>query len=392
MDRYKVLWIDDDPSDEFIGEAKDYYQIDIDVKTCHDDGIAALKNPDNFYHAIILDANCKITNDEQEKPSLESLNESILEVHAYCTSKSVVIPWFVYTGGGYEGYSNLESRISSKREWDDRKYYNKPKDRYELFENLKKSVEKINSPEWRVWNKHRDGFRLFNTNSPFIALDENDKSMLLKLLIAVEVTEESRNPDHLNNIRKFIAGGVMKTLSNMGVIPNLITELNAKGAHLGDKRFREHIPIHIQRAFHSIISTCQDGSHSDKEAEEGKIPAQVDKLVREGKAPYLLNSLVFELLNILIWLNDFMIAFNEKDRNLVTFKIKEEQGNEINSNWIKGELAEISEKGWGKFLSLDGTWSIPPSMIKQNGYQIGDELEITTKAENKTHIDNIRKQ
>lgn len=319
MDRYKVLWIDDDPSEEFIGEAKDYHQIDIDVKTCHNDGIAALKNPDNFYHAIILDANCKITNNEQEKPSLESLNESILEVHTYCTSKSVVIPWFVYTGGGYEGFDNLASRISSKREWDDRKYYNKPKARYELFENLKKSVNQVNSTEWQLWNKHRHVFGIFDSKSPFLALDVHEKSMLIKLLVAAETPEESRNPDHLNNIRKFIAGGVMRTLSNMGVIPLSITKINGKSSHLGDKRFTESIPVHVQRAFYAIISTCQDGSHSGKEVEEEKIPPQIDKLVREGNAPYLLPSLVYEVLNILVWLKQFMISNNDKEQNLHDF-------------------------------------------------------------------------
>lgn len=390
MDRYKVLWIDDDPSDEFIGEAKDYHQIDIDVKTCHTDGIAALKNPENFYHAIILDANCKITNDEQEKPSLKSLTESILEVHSYCTSKSI-IPWYVYTGGGYEGFADLASRIPSKREWDDRRYYNKPKDRYELFDNIKKSVKQLNSMEWRLWNKHRHVFEIFESKSPFLALGVHEKSILIKLLVATETSEESRNPDHLNNIRKFIAGGVTQTLSNMGVIPKSVTELNAKGKYLGDSRFRENIPVHVQRAFHSIISTSQDGSHSGNEIVEGKIPPQIDKLVREGKSPYLLSALVYELLNILVWLKEFMATFDDKDKNIETFKLKEETSNEINRDWIKGELTEISENGWGKFLSSDGRWSIPPSMIKQYGCQIGTELEITTKAENKTFIDKIRK-
>jgi len=62
-------------------------------------------------------------------------------------------------------------------------------------------------------------------------------------------------------------------------------------------------------------------------------------------------------------------------------------------NWIQGELAEINDKGYGTFLSLEGRiWSIPPGMIKQYGLQVGDELEITKKADNNKHIDKIRKQ
>ncbi len=139
------------------------------------------------------------------------------------------------------------------------------------------------------------------------------------------------------------------------------------------------------------VSTCQDGSHACNEGDDGEIPPQIDKLVRDGKAPYLLPSLVFEVLNILVWLKDFMINYSDKDKNLVTFNLKVEPTNEINTNWIKGELAEINDKGWGRFISSDGTWSIPHYMMKQNSYRIGDELEITIKAENKTHIDEIRK-
>lgn len=386
MDRYKVLWIDDDPSDEFIGEAKDYYQIDIDLKTCHNDGIAALKNPDNFYHAIILDANCKITNDEQEKPSLKSLTESILEVHMYCTSKSI-IPWYVYTGGGYEGFADLASRIPSKREWDDRKYYNKPKDRYELFDNLKKSVKQINSIEWRLWNKHRQVFEIFDSKSPFLALDVQDRSMLIKLLVAAETTEESSNPAHLNNIRKFVAGGVIKTLSNMGVIPLTITKINGKSSHLGDKRFTESIPVHVQRAFYAIVSTCQDGSHSGKEVEEEKIPPQIDRLVREGKAPYLLPSLVYEILNILVWLKEFMISYGDKEANLKNFnsiyvetniEVKETKSSEtIISKW--GDISRREGENHAFLIvSEKERYYIKPDLVKNhkliNGTTINCEI------------------
>lgn len=227
MDRYKVLWIDDDPSEEFIGEAKDHHQIDIDVKTCHNDGIAALKNPDNFYHAIILDANCKITNDEQEKPSLESLNESILEVHTYCTSKSVVIPWFVYTGGGYEGFDNLASRISSKREWDDRKYYNKPKDRYVLFDNLKKAVDQVNSIEWQLWNKHRTVFDIFSDGY----LSTKIGNQVMELLKTSPPTNKVEIKAILTNIRS-IHESCFLQLESIGVIPDSQATLNNIVRHL----------------------------------------------------------------------------------------------------------------------------------------------------------------
>lgn len=390
--KMKTLWIDDEPNDEFINEAYEF-DIDITVCTCHEDGMFALKKPNSNWDAVILDANCKLTNDSQEAPSLESLTESILEIHTFCTAYYKFTPWFVYTGGAYEGFEQLESRISNKREWDDRKYYNKPIDRYKLYDNLKKAVEK--SKEWKIKSEYNSAFEIFKIKSPFNVLGDIESSMLLKLLLAKDSIVEATYPDHLNNIRKFIAGGVMKTLSNMGVIPASIKELNKKGKHLSDDRFKINIPIHVQRSFHTIIAVCQDGSHSGKEAEEGKIPAQIDKLVREGDVPYLLISMVYDLLNILIWLKGFIKTNSDRDKNLIDFCIKETEKNESIDGWITGKVIRIAENGYGTFQSNTDktTLSIIPAKVSELNLSTNQAVEVTTMQDNtgaKTFIENIR--
>lgn len=315
--KINTLWIDDKPNPDFVNWADEKFDIDIEVCTCHEDGMAALQNPNSNWDAVILDANCKITNDPHEVPSLDSLTASMFKIHEFCKSYDKSIPWFVYTGGSYDGRKELQSRIP-KRVWDDRPYYNKPIDMNKLFENIKKAVEK--SDKWKMKKQYEKVFEIFENKSSINALGDTENSILLKLLIAKDSIKEASNPDHLNNIRKFIAGGVMKTIKKMGVIPEGITDLNVKSRHLGNIRFKNSIPIHIQRAFHAIISTCQDGSHGCNEGEEGEIPPQIDKLVREGNAPYLLSSLVYELLNILIWLKGFMESHNDKEQNLLYFK------------------------------------------------------------------------
>lgn len=381
--RYRVLWIDDDPSEEFVNEAFEY-DLDIEVKTCHNDGIMALKNKYNKFDAIILDANCKITNDVSEKPSLAALTESIHEVHSFCTL-GTLIPWFVYTGGGYEGFDDLAGRIPSKREWDDRKYYNKPIDRYLLFKKLKLSVEQANSKGWKIWNIYRSVFEVFENKNPYNALDAKEKSTLLELLMAIDLPEESTKPRHLNELRKLVAGAIMKSLTNMGVIPSSIIELNGKSRHLADHRFKEAIPIHVQRSFYSIVSICQDGSHTEKEAEEGKIPAQIDKLVRDGEAPYLLRSLVFELLNILIWLNGFMNSYKDREKNLIDFKINDIQKTEganaklsLHDSDIITDFIEKDKEGNYHCRNMVLTYK----HFGENSYQIGDKIRITKIANN----------
>lgn len=317
MKRFNVLWIDDDPSESFLNEAYEY-GLDIDVKTCHDDGIAALKNPNNSYDAIILDANCKITNEESEKPSLDSLTESILEVHSYCTA-SQLIPWYVYTGGGYEGFDNLESRISSKRQWDDRKYYKKPIQRYELFDNLKKAIEEINSSEWQIRNEYSDVFEICSDKY----IGYQNAGRLLKLLLALK-NKDIQNPIHFNSIRKIIEDFFEK-LHQLELLPR---EQNNNGkiekvSFNGKSRFLSNlsiIPIYIQRNIHSVVSITQDASHSKNNVgnELKSNNLQVDTDIQSNKAPYLLHSTIYELLNILSWSKTFI----DDNSNLESNKTK----------------------------------------------------------------------
>ena len=127
MKRYRVLWVDDQPEEEFMNEAYEN-DLDVDVATCYEEAQEKLNEANESWDAIILDANCKMSSNEYEAPSLESLQESIRYLDKLCDEK--FIPWFVYTGGAYEGFSALNWFISKNRDWDDRKYYNKPQDRY----------------------------------------------------------------------------------------------------------------------------------------------------------------------------------------------------------------------------------------------------------------------
>lgn len=45
MSKYKVLWIDDEPTEEFMNEAYEY-GLDIINAKCHDAGMILLKDPD----------------------------------------------------------------------------------------------------------------------------------------------------------------------------------------------------------------------------------------------------------------------------------------------------------------------------------------------------------
>ena len=74
--KIKVLWVDDEPNDDFMNEAYEE-GLDLDNVICVEDGIASLKDPSKSYDAIILDGNCRIMHDMNEQPSLHALRNAI---------------------------------------------------------------------------------------------------------------------------------------------------------------------------------------------------------------------------------------------------------------------------------------------------------------------------
>ena len=53
----------------------------------------------------------------------------------------------------------------------------------------------------------------------------------------------------------------------------------------------EIIPVHVQRCIHSLADVTNPGSHRTK----------IDSDVATGKAPYLVRTLIYEMLNVLCW-------------------------------------------------------------------------------------------
>jgi hypothetical protein len=239
------------------------------------DGIEHLKNEKENWDAIILDANCKITSDESEVPSLDALTEAQYRLIDIRTS----LPWFVYTGGDYEGVEALKNIIRRRgRDYDDRQYYEKPQQRYELFENIKKAVlcndvtkVKLEYPDVCGFYKEKD---------------------FIDLLVESKGPEFSTDSHVPNRIRKILEW-IMDYLNRIGVLPIKfsVSNLNDCSRILGDKKMLDVVPIYIQRSLHSCVEITNNGSHHDI----------IDKNIKSGIAPYLNRCLLMELINVLSW-------------------------------------------------------------------------------------------
>lgn len=272
---YKVLWIDDQPNEEFISEAFES-DINVIVATCYNDGVMMLEDRSNHFDAIIIDANCKTSNDEREAPSLDVLRDLIEYIVKLCSTNQF-IPWFIFTGGAYEGFSHINLMISRNRPWDDRPYYSKSTDSEVLLENIKKAADKHDETQLKM--KYADIWA--------VCPDQN----VLNILSSLE-KEDICNASIFNEIRK-VLDWIMEYCNKSGVLAITYSgsNLGKCSKALGDLKMKEFVPIHIQRSIHSCVEITNNGSHR----------LEIDDYVKSGNAQYLLRSTTYELLNILIW-------------------------------------------------------------------------------------------
>lgn len=268
--RLNVLWVDDMPTENFMNEAYEY-DLNITPATSIKSGLALLNDKSKVWDAIILDANSKLTDDDQEQPSLKALKEAINQLVHMRTN----IPWFVYTGGDYEGVEHLEYMIK-ERAYDDRLYYEKPKQRFDLFDNIKKAVE--NNEVYLIRQKFTSVCNFYNDSD------------LVELLLEQEKEEFETDTTVPNRIRQIIEW-IMRYFDGHGLLPVPFTGTNIADCSRSLGNIPQIVPIHVARSMHFCVEVCNNGSHADEIAAN----------IVSGDAPYLNRSLILNLLNILHW-------------------------------------------------------------------------------------------
>lgn len=268
--RLNVLWVDDMPTEDFMNEA---YKNGLEITSvrCVNSGMDALKDTSKSWDAIILDANCKITEDEQEQPTLKALKKAMEELLHQRTS----IPWFVYTGSDYEGVEHLEF-IIKEREYDDRLFYEKPQQRYELYDKIKKVVAA------------RDIFVIKTKYADVCKFYKDPDLIALLLRYESEGFETDKNVPH--NVR-LIMEWIMRYLEGVGLLPIAFTGTNIAKCSSSLGEIPQLVPIHVARSMHFCVEVCNNGSHSD----------EIISYLVSGEAPYLNKSIMLNLLNILQW-------------------------------------------------------------------------------------------
>ncbi|MEE0803928.1 MAG: hypothetical protein U0L77_00710 [Prevotellamassilia sp.] len=274
----QALWIDDEDAKSFMDLA--YYKgINITKKENVDDGIEELLRDSAKYDAIILDANCICNQDNTKGPDIDALQYATQKL----AQKNIELPWFVYSGGGFEGENFIDvivrgSRLSYNPE---HKWYKKPKDMNLLFEDIKHVVAEY--PDFKLKEKHAALFSWYPR-----------KEELLNIIRYLDKEDNREDYEVFNKIRQELEF-LMDLAHKKGFldIEFKTTNLAACSQRLGDTRLTGIIPNYIQRSLHSAVSICNRGSHN----------TLLTDIVKENQAPYLIKSTIYEFLNLVHWFN-----------------------------------------------------------------------------------------
>lgn len=300
--KIRVLWIDDNPEEfkEFLDDAYDA-GLEIHVEKTVEAGLNELLNQNRIYEAIILDANCKIADELKETPHLAALSHAIAGIYM----RHIDLPWFVYTGGGYEGEKALNYIIPQQfRQWDKQQWYDKPDQEFELFEAIKSAVE--NREETKILNAYPEAFKF------------SSSQVLLNILKRMNTEDFKRDVTIPNAIRTILEEDICSFLRDNGIYPDVFKTNNRVkecSIFFGKDQKNACVPAYIQRLFHFFTDYSNEGSHgADKR--DAAVAKKQKRHIEGGKAKYLNQAGVYALLSICQWCSTFPVDDEEKMKEI----------------------------------------------------------------------------
>lgn len=271
MNKYKILWIDDQY--ELLSELMERCKVvnGFEITKCRfaKEGMTTFERHLEEWSAVVLDAKV-LMESLDEVPNLNGLRYCRDRINELKSRRYV--PMFVFTG---------QPDLISSELFEDMvdKYYSKGDDDDQLIEDIISAADQ--QEETQIVHKHQTVFEAW----------PESKHDLLRILKVLE-KEDWQNNSVLNDVRK-IMNDVMNRLYERGFcsIQHDGSNLAECSRVLGQRYMEEVIPVYIQRAIHSCVEITNPGSHRSR----------TDSDVKDNKAPYLVRSLIYNMLDILYW-------------------------------------------------------------------------------------------
>lgn len=377
---YNILWIDDEH--ETLGGTKGRAKrngINLMPFKSLNGGMSELERNYPFYDGVLLDAKF-FENEDDKKGTEDTYNVHRAKEQLLQLKKKFEV--FILTGQA-EAYEDKTFKKAFP------KVYKKGSDVEidRLFVDIKKAAASQKDTQIRHSYK-----RVFDVCTEKY-IGEYAGQDILNLL---KVEDESNIDNHFNSIRKiiedlFAAFHKFNLMPSEFVRPNVA--LNQSSIFLAGQEQHEktdavykkhrhleatHLPSQIAYYFRSILAITQSGSHR----------SNIDHHVRAVRTPFLLKSVFFQLLDVLVWFKIY-IDSNPKSQNWERIEATGEVNEFVTKEIIYGKVIErenLARKGkeFAFFKpDLAGDNVIIPSHLVIN-HSLKDEMPIKVEVEEYT--------
>ena len=328
MEELQVLWVEDKTElhEPYSTEAY-YYKIKLHPFTCWEKAKHDLIANYDDYSAIILDAKCKIR-EEDPDDALEFLPIVIKELSNYAIEKRRTIPWFILSAGGAE-VGRLDWVKKHRMDWDDweKDFYSKNIDRETLYTRIPKIAVHSEATQIKTI-LYKD---VFDALSSMKGIDENSsKNILVKVLSALHFRSDGFDPIlHYNQLRQLVEH-LFRACNEIGLVPdqcipkgevNLTQSslyLAGKDAGIVGVRYGGDdgriVPEHIEKEIRSVLDLGNVNSHTIELDENDK--QKLEEFFRTANSKYIVFSLALQLCDVVVWLKDYISNHNNKEDNL----------------------------------------------------------------------------
>lgn len=392
MKRYNVLWLEDEPEKNpvFIDRAE-FDGIDLIHVYTVMDFKKVLSEKVKILDAVVLDAK-GVLESLEEKPSLVALKKALSFINENNHIK--LLPHFILSA-----HLGQDENRSAREFLEDEIIYTKSEDENKLIPDLKKAADQQKNTQIKHNNE-----AFFNAIKSY---DIEAQNLFIDILSSLHV-ETSRLDEKLyfTHIR-IVLEQMFRKANRIGLLHDFCIDkgkvnLSDSSLFLSGRKTKHskdasasisHFPNIISQSVFNILTITGAASHTTDPDYENNI--NIQEYRKSIKTPYLLYNLTFQLMDILIWFDEYVKQKPDQEENKKLWvKIDEPEQIDNNAVWIEGKFISVNDAKWGTFQPSNGSEkiSIHPLTISKFELNKGDDLKVITELKGlKTHIINVEK-
>lgn len=246
---------------------------------------------EDIVDAVITDGNF----DKRKTVDIVKSTSGLSDVMTFISdfNRKKFIPFFLYTGKG--------ALLKEKFTDGELEYFEKGNRIFEkgsfskLLTTLKEEVDRINTPSFRILNKYKEEFEAAKN------IEDAERYLMTGLLYLYEDESWGNVQDYFNPARKIVERMLAKC-TILKILPPK-TSLNNASRYFSNTpndnhiRLKEEImPRTLAESLFYLLKITQDGSHDENDMGLG-----VDKYVRDNKNINLYRTILYIVMDMLIW-------------------------------------------------------------------------------------------